>query len=67
MKLLLTSSGLADLLTSQCRELVYAGVSAGSMAASATFGEAFRNPPGRRRCRDRFRGALETVHSYDLN
>jgi len=39
-------SGLTDLLPSLSREAVYVGVSAGSMAASSTFGEAYRNPPG---------------------
>ena len=38
-------SGLTDLLPSLRREAVYVGVSAGSMAASSTFGEAYRNPP----------------------
>ena len=38
-------SGLADLLPSLRRESVYVGVSAGSMAAASTFGEAYRNPP----------------------
>jgi dipeptidase E len=38
-------SGLADLLPSLCRKLVYVGVSAGSMAVSSTFGEACTNPP----------------------
>ncbi len=38
-------SGLADLLPSLRRESVYVGVSAGSMAASSTFGETYRNPP----------------------
>jgi dipeptidase E len=38
-------SGLADLLPSLRRESVYVGVSAGSMAATATFGETYRNPP----------------------
>jgi dipeptidase E len=38
-------SGLTDLLPSLRREAVYVGVSAGSMAASATFGETYRNPP----------------------
>lgn len=37
-------SGLTDLLPSLRREAVYVGVSAGSMAASSTFGEAYRNP-----------------------
>jgi dipeptidase E len=37
-------SGLADLLPS-LRETVYVGVSAGSMAASATFGETYPDPP----------------------
>ena len=39
-------SGLADLLPSLLRKLVYVGVSAGSMAVSSTFGEACSNPPG---------------------
>jgi dipeptidase E len=38
-------SGLTDLLSSLRREAVYVGVSAGSMAASAIFGETYRNPP----------------------
>jgi dipeptidase E len=38
-------SGLADLLPSLRRETVYVGVSAGSIAAAATFGETYRNPP----------------------
>jgi dipeptidase E len=38
-------SGLTDLLSSLRREVVYVGVSAGSMAASSTFGEAYSNPP----------------------
>ena len=39
-------SGLADLLPSLQRELVYVGVSAGSMAVSSIFAETYRNPPG---------------------
>jgi dipeptidase E len=39
-------SGLTDLLSTLRREAVYVGVSAGSMAASSTFGEAYSNPPG---------------------
>jgi dipeptidase E len=39
-------SGLADLLPSLRREVLYVGISAGSMAASSTFGETYRNPPG---------------------
>jgi dipeptidase E len=39
-------SGLSDLLPSLRHESVYVGVSAGSMAASSTFGETYRNPPG---------------------
>jgi dipeptidase E len=39
-------SRLADLLPS-LRETVYVGVSAGSMAASATFGETYLDPPRR--------------------
>ena len=38
-------SGLADLLPSLRPELVYVGVSAGSMAVSSIFGEACTNPP----------------------
>ena len=38
-------SGLAELLPSLRRESVYVGVSAGSMAASATLGESCNNPP----------------------
>ena len=38
-------SGLAELLPSLRRTLVYVGVSAGSMAAAATFGETYSNPP----------------------
>ena len=37
-------SGLTDLLPSLRREAVYVGVSAGSMAASSTFGESYSNP-----------------------
>lgn len=37
-------SGLADLLPSLLSKIVYVGVSAGSMAASATFGETYSNP-----------------------
>jgi dipeptidase E len=38
-------SGLTGLMPTLRRELVYVGVSAGSMAASSSFGETFRNPP----------------------
>jgi dipeptidase E len=38
-------SGLAVLLPSLRREWVYVGVSAGSMATAATFGETYRDPP----------------------
>ena len=38
-------SGLKDLMPSLRREIVYVGVSAGSMAASTTFGETYPNPP----------------------
>ena len=41
----LRQSGLADLLPS-LRETVYVGVSAGSMATAATFGETYVDPPG---------------------
>jgi dipeptidase E len=49
-------SGLADLMPS-LRETVYVGVSAGSMAASATFGETYRDPP---------RGGGEALTSEDI-
>lgn len=39
-------SRLAELLPSLLSKMVYVGVSAGSMAASSTFGETYRNPPG---------------------
>jgi dipeptidase E len=38
-------SGLTDLIPSLRREIVYVGVSAGSMAACSTFGETFLAPP----------------------
>ena len=38
-------SGLADLLPSLRPELVYVGVSAGSMAATSIIGETYSNPP----------------------
>ena len=41
----LRRSGLTDLMPSLRREMVYVGVSAGSMAACATFGETFSSPP----------------------
>jgi dipeptidase E len=49
-------SGLASLLPS-LRETVYVGVSAGSMAASATFGETYPDPP---------RGSGEALTSEDI-
>jgi dipeptidase E len=49
-------SGLADLLPS-LRDTVYVGVSAGSMAASATFGETYPDPP---------RGSGEALSSQDI-
>jgi dipeptidase E len=42
----LKQSGLIDLLASLGREMVYVGVSAGSMAASATFAETYQAPRG---------------------
>lgn len=39
------TSGLTELLPSLLNKLVYVGVSAGSIAVSATFGEAYTNPP----------------------
>jgi dipeptidase E len=42
----LQQSGLADLLPSLLQKTVYVGVSAGSMAASAIFGETYSNPRG---------------------
>jgi dipeptidase E len=50
-------SGLADLLPSLRREAVYVGVSAGSMATSATFGETYPDPP---------RGSGEALTSEDI-
>jgi dipeptidase E len=50
-------SGLADLLPSLRRETVYVGVSAGSIAATSTFGETYRDPP---------RGSGETRTSEDI-
>ena len=38
-------SGLTDLIPSLRREIVYVGVSAGSMSASSNFGETYTNPP----------------------
>jgi dipeptidase E len=38
-------SGLTDLMPSLRREMVYVGVSAGSMAACSTFGETYLSPP----------------------
>jgi len=40
-------SGLADILSSLRRQLVYVGVSAGSMAVASTFGETYCEPPSR--------------------
>jgi dipeptidase E len=42
----LQQSGLADLLPSLLQKTVYVGVSAGSMALSATFAETYSNPRG---------------------
>lgn len=39
------TSGLTELFPSLLNKLVYVGVSAGSMAASTIFGEAYTNPP----------------------
>jgi dipeptidase E len=50
-------SGLADLLPSLRREAVYVGVSAGSMAAAATFGETYPEPR---------RGSGEALTSEDI-
>ena len=50
-------SGLADLLPSLRRESVYVGVSAGSMAATATFTETYPDPP---------RGSGEPLASEDI-
>jgi dipeptidase E len=41
-------SGLTELMPSLRRGMVYLGVSAGSMAASSTFGETFTSPPNGR-------------------
>jgi dipeptidase E len=50
-------SGLADLLPSLRRESVYVGVSAGSMAATATFTETYLDPP---------RGDVEALTSENI-
>jgi dipeptidase E len=50
-------SGLADLLPKLPREMVYVGVSAGSMAATATFAETYPDPP---------RGSGEALTSEDI-
>ena len=50
-------SGLADLAPSLRREMVYVGVSAGSMAATATFGETYVDSP---------RGSGEALTSEDI-
>src|SRR5574340_834059 len=50
-------SGLAALLPSLRREMVYVGVSAGSMATAAIFGETYPDPP---------RGSGEAVTSEDI-
>jgi dipeptidase E len=50
-------SGLADLLPELPRETVYVGLSAGSMAAAATFGETYLDPP---------RGSGEALTSEDI-
>ncbi len=50
-------SGLADLLPSLRHETVYVGVSAGSMAATATIGETYVDPP---------RGSGEALTSEDI-
>ena len=50
-------SGLADLLPQLARETIYVGVSAGSMAAAATFGETYRDPR---------RGSGEALTSEDI-
>lgn len=42
----LQHSGMADLLPSLLTKMVYVGVSAGSMAASASFGETYSSPRG---------------------
>jgi dipeptidase E len=50
-------SGLADILPSLRRETVYVGVSAGSMAATATVGETYRDRPS---------GSGEALTSEDI-
>jgi dipeptidase E len=50
-------SGLADLLPSLRPESVYVGVSAGSMAATATLGESYDNPPS---------GSVSVITSEDI-
>lgn len=50
-------SGLADLMPSLRREMVYVGVSAGSIAATSLFGETYDNPPS---------GTSETLTSEEI-
>jgi dipeptidase E len=50
-------SGLADLLPLLRRETVYVGVSAGSIAATSTFGETYPDPP---------RGSGEALTAEDI-
>jgi dipeptidase E len=50
-------SGLADLMPSLRREMVYVGVSAGSIAATSLFGETYVDPPS---------GRGETLSSEDI-
>lgn len=53
----LRQSGLADVLPSLRREMVYVGVSAGSMAATGIFGETYLDPP---------KGSDEALTSEDI-
>ncbi len=50
-------SGLADLMPSLCHDMVYVGVSAGSIATASTFAETYRNPPS---------GCGETLTTEDI-
>lgn len=50
-------SGLADLMPTLRREMVYVGVSAGSIATAATFGETYVDPT---------RGSVDTLSSEDI-
>jgi len=58
--------GLADLLPSVTRKLVYVGVSAGSMAVSTIFAETFSDPPGGSHCALRSEDIVFTTPQGDV-